>query len=138
MGIPLRQQIAMGTYIARQRLAGNRRYPLVLMLEPLLRCNLACPGCGKIDFPDAILNRRLSPQECWDAAEECGAPMVAIPGGEFLLRDEEGGEIEGAGISGELVYRGANVMMGYASEPAELAAPAGPEERASTLSRSSA
>ena len=80
MGVPLRQQLAIGAYIARQKLRGNRRYPLVLMLEPLFRCNLACPGCGKIDYPNAILNRRLSPQECWDAAVECGAPMVAIPG----------------------------------------------------------
>src|SRR5690606_5165915 len=82
MGVPLRQQLAIGAYIARQKLKGNKRYPLVLMLEPLFRCNLACPGCGKIDYPDAILNRRLSPEECWQAAEECGAPMVAIPGGE--------------------------------------------------------
>lgn len=88
MGVPLRQQLAIGAYIAKQKLRGNRRYPLVLMLEPLFRCNLACPGCGKIDYPDAILNRRMSPQQCWDAAEECGAPMVAIPGGEPLIHKE--------------------------------------------------
>lgn len=88
MGIPVRQQLAIASYIARQKLAGRRRYPLVLMLEPLFRCNLACPGCGKIDFPDAILNRRLTPEECWAAAEECGAPMVAIPGGEPLIHRE--------------------------------------------------
>ena len=88
MSVPLRQQLAIGAYIARQKLAGRKRYPLVLMLEPLFRCNLACPGCGKIDYPDAILNRRLSPQECWDAADECGAPMVAIPGGEPLIHKE--------------------------------------------------
>ncbi|MEM1159860.1 MAG: adenosyl-hopene transferase HpnH [Pseudomonadota bacterium] len=88
MGIPLRQQMAMGAYIAKQWLAGRRRYPLVLMLEPLFRCNLACPGCGKIDYPNAILNRRLSPEDCWSAAEECGAPMVAIPGGEPLIHKE--------------------------------------------------
>ncbi|MEM7188998.1 MAG: adenosyl-hopene transferase HpnH [Pseudomonadota bacterium] len=95
MGIPLRQQMAMGVYIARQRLAGRRRYPLVLMLEPLFRCNLACPGCGKIDYPDAILNRRLSPEDCWAAAEECGAPMVAIPGGEPLIHAEIGEIVRG-------------------------------------------
>ena len=78
MGVPLRQQLDIGAYIARQKWKGNKRYPLVLMLEPLFKCNLACPGCGKIDYPDPILNRRLSPQECWDAAEECGAPMVAM------------------------------------------------------------
>ena len=88
MGVPLRQQLAIGAYIARQKLKRNKRYPLVLMLEPLFRCNLACPGCGKIDYPGAILNRRLSPEECWEAAEECGAPMVAIPGGEPLIHKE--------------------------------------------------
>ncbi|MEL7467578.1 MAG: adenosyl-hopene transferase HpnH [Pseudomonadota bacterium] len=88
MSVPLRQQLAIGAYIAKQKLKGNKHYPLVLMLEPLFRCNLACPGCGKIDYPDAILNRRLTPQECWDAAEECGAPMVAIPGGEPLIHKE--------------------------------------------------
>jgi len=69
----------IGAYILKQKLAGRKRYPLVLMLEPLFRCNLACTGCGKIDYPDAILNRRLSVKECLEAADECGAPMVAIP-----------------------------------------------------------
>ena len=88
MGVPFRQQMDIAAYIAKQKLRGNKRYPLVLMLEPLFKCNLACPGCGKIDYPNAILNRRLSAQECWDAAEECGAPMVAIPGGEPLIHKE--------------------------------------------------
>ena len=88
MGVPLRQQVAVAAYIAKQKLLGRKRYPLVLMLEPLFRCNLACAGCGKIDFPDPILNRRLTPQECWDAAAECGAPIVAIPGGEPLIHRE--------------------------------------------------
>ncbi|MCL5775544.1 adenosyl-hopene transferase HpnH [Limibaculum sp. FT325] len=88
MSIPLRQQARVAGYILGQKLRGNRRYPLVLMLEPLFRCNLACSGCGKIDYPDLILNRRLSPEECWQAAEECGAPMVAIPGGEPLIHRE--------------------------------------------------
>ena len=70
MGIPLRQQIRVGAYILKQRLAGRDKYPLVLMLEPLFRCNLACAGCGKIDYPPPILNRRLSVQECLDAADE--------------------------------------------------------------------
>jgi hopanoid biosynthesis associated radical SAM protein HpnH len=65
------------------------------MLEPLFRCNLACVGCGKIDYPDAILNRRMTAQECWDAADECGAPMVAIPGGEPLIHKEIGEIVRG-------------------------------------------
>jgi len=80
----------VGAYILKQRLIGRERYPLVLMLEPLFRCNLACPGCGKIDYPDAILNRRLSLAECVEAVEECGAPIVSIPGGEPLLHKEMG------------------------------------------------
>ena len=74
---------------------GRKRYPLVLMLEPLFRCNLACSGCGKIDYPDPILNRRLSVQECLDAVDECGAPMVAIPGGEPLIHKEIGEIVKG-------------------------------------------
>ncbi|MBC6404987.1 MAG: adenosyl-hopene transferase HpnH [Rhodospirillales bacterium] len=85
MAVPVIQQLRVGAYIMKQRLKGNRRYPLVLMLEPLFRCNLACPGCGKIDYPKAILNRRLSVEECIEAAEECGAPIVSIPGGEPLI-----------------------------------------------------
>lgn len=88
MAVPLIQQIRVGAYIMAQRLKGNKRYPLVLMLEPLFRCNLACAGCGKIDYPDTILNRRLSVEECIQAAEECGAPVVSIPGGEPLLHKE--------------------------------------------------
>lgn len=95
MGVSPRQQLAVAAYIAKQKLRGNRRYPLVLMLEPLFRCNLACPGCGKIDYPEAILNRRLSPEQCWEAAEECGAPMVAIPGGEPLIHKEIGEIVRG-------------------------------------------
>src|ERR1700732_1622266 len=88
LAVPLRQTIRVGAYVLGRHFRGVRRYPLVLMLEPLFRCNLACTGCGKIDYPDAILNRRLSVQECLDAADECGAPMVAIPGGEPLIHRE--------------------------------------------------
>ena len=84
MSLPLAQAARIGTYAIRQALKGGR-YPLVLMLEPLLRCNLACKGCGKIDYPDAILNRRLSYEQCMDAIDECGAPAVSIAGGEPLL-----------------------------------------------------
>ena len=85
----------IGAYLLKQKLMGRKRYPLVLMLEPLFRCNLACFGCGKIDYPDAILNRRLSVKECLDAVDECGAPMVAIPGGEPLIHKEIGEIVKG-------------------------------------------
>ena len=90
MALPLRQQIKVGAYIMKQRILRRERYPLVLMLEPLFRCNLACPGCGKIDYPDKILNQRLSVEDCVQAVEECGAPIVSIPGGEPLLHKEIG------------------------------------------------
>ena len=86
--VPLNQLVRVGAYVIGQHLRGRRRYPLVLMLEPLFRCNLACAGCGKIDYPEAILNQRLSVQDCLDAVDECGAPVVAIAGGEPLLHRE--------------------------------------------------
>jgi len=95
MEIPFHREMRIGAYILKQKLKGRKRYPLVLMLEPLFRCNLACTGCGKIDYPDAILNRRLSVEECLDAADECGAPMVAIPGGEPLIHKEIGEIVKG-------------------------------------------
>ena len=95
MAIPLQQKIRVGAYVLGRHLRGVKRYPLVLMLEPLFRCNLACAGCGKIDYPDPILNKRLSLQECLDAVDECGAPMVAIPGGEPLLHKEIGEIVAG-------------------------------------------
>ncbi|WP_298284435.1 adenosyl-hopene transferase HpnH [Acidocella sp.] len=88
MGVPLSQAFAVGKYILKQHLSGNKRYPLVLMLEPLFRCNLACQGCGKIDYPSEILNQRLSVEDAIKAAEECPAPIIAIAGGEPLLHKE--------------------------------------------------
>src|SRR5215813_8717320 len=88
MGIPLRQKAFVGAYVIRQHLQGRKRYPLVLMLEPLFRCNLACAGCGKIDYPDEILNQRLTVKECLEAVDECGAPVVSIAVGEPLLHRE--------------------------------------------------
>ena len=88
MGVPLRQQLAVARYIIGKKISGHKRYPLVLMLEPLFRCNLACAGCGKIDYPDEILNRRMSVEECIEAVEECGAPIVSIAGGEPLVHKE--------------------------------------------------
>jgi len=88
MAIPLHQALRVGSYVVKQHLLGRKRYPLVLMLEPLFRCNLACAGCGKIDYPAEILNQRLSVAECLDAVDECGAPVVVIAGGEPLLHKE--------------------------------------------------
>ena len=88
MGIPLHQAARIGAYLLRQHLAGRERYPLVLMLEPLFRCNLACAGCGKIDYPSEILDQRLSYDDCMGAIDECGAPVVSIAGGEPLLHRE--------------------------------------------------
>jgi len=88
VAVPLRQAIRVGAYVVSRHLKRVRRYPLVLMLEPLFRCNLACAGCGKIDYPDAILNQRLSVDECLDAVDECGAPVVVLAGGEPLLHRE--------------------------------------------------
>ncbi len=95
MDVPFLKEMRIGAYLMKQKLMGRKRYPLVLMLEPLFRCNLACFGCGKIDYPDAILNRRLSLKECLDAVDECGAPMVAIPGGEPLIHKEIGEIVKG-------------------------------------------
>ncbi|MGF1463526.1 MAG: adenosyl-hopene transferase HpnH [Maricaulaceae bacterium] len=88
MPVPVKQQMAVAGYLLKQKLMGRKRYPLVLMLEPLFRCNLACPGCGKIDYPDLILNKRMSVDDALKAADECGAPIVAIPGGEPLIHKE--------------------------------------------------
>ena len=88
MGIPLIQQLRVGSYILKQKVLGIKKYPLVLMLEPLFRCNLACAGCGKIDYPKEILNQRMSVSDCINAVEECGAPIVSIPGGEPLIHKE--------------------------------------------------
>ena len=76
MSVPLNQALRVGAYVVKQHLIGRKRYPLVLMLEPLFRCNLACAGCGKIDYPAEILNQRLSVAECMEAVDECGAPVV--------------------------------------------------------------
>src|SRR5689334_24478058 len=95
---PLSQAWTVATYVLRQRLRGIKRYPLVLMLEPLFRCNLACAGCGKIQFPAEILRRHLTPEQCWAAAEECGAPIVAIHSHDQLvcrlLHEKENGLVK--------------------------------------------
>ena len=95
MGIPFAQAARIGAYIIGKTLKGEKRYPLVLMLEPLYRCNLACAGCGKIDYPDEILNQRLSYEQCMEAIDECGAPAVSIAGGEPLLHKDLPRIVEG-------------------------------------------
>jgi hopanoid biosynthesis associated radical SAM protein HpnH len=95
VAVPLNQAIRVGAYVMKQHLVGRRRYPLVLMLEPLFRCNLACAGCGKIDYPAEILNQRLSVAQCLEAVDECGAPVVVIAGGEPLLHREIDQIVEG-------------------------------------------
>lgn len=111
MSVPLIQQWRVGSYIMKQKLTGRKRYPLVLMLEPLFRCNLACSGCGKIDYPDHILNQRLSVKECLDAADECGAPIVSIPGGEPLLHKEMPEIVKGLVERKKFVYLCTNALL---------------------------
>lgn len=88
MGISLVQSLHIGGYLLKKKLQGKKRYPLVLMLEPLFQCNLACSGCGKIDYPDDILRKRLSVEQALAAVDECGAPIVSIPGGEPLIHKD--------------------------------------------------
>src|SRR5258708_7139693 len=78
--VPISQMVTVASYVLTQKLKGRKKYPLLLMIEPLFRCNLACAGCGKIQYPEHVLNRRLTPEQCWAAADECGTPMVAIAG----------------------------------------------------------
>ncbi len=111
MSVPLRQQLTVGSYLIKQKLKGVKKYPLVLMLEPLFRCNLACAGCGKIDYPDDILNKRLSVQECLDAVDECDAPMVSIPGGEPLTHKEMPQIVEGIIARKKFVYLCTNALL---------------------------
>ena len=109
--VPLIQQLRVGVYVLKQRLRGTPRYPLVLMLEPLFRCNLACPGCGKIDYPDEILNRRLSVADCIEAVAECGTPIVSIPGGEPLIHREIGEIVEALMARKKFVYLCTNALL---------------------------
>ena len=111
MAIPLRQTIRVGAYVLGRHLQGVRRYPLVLMLEPLFRCNLACAGCGKIDYPGAILNQRLSVDECLEAVEECGAPVVVVAGGEPLLHREIDTIVERIMARKKFVYLCTNALL---------------------------
>lgn len=111
MGIPIRQVVSVARYIIGQKLRGRRRYPLVLMLEPLFRCNLACAGCGKIDYQDEILDRRLSVAECLAAVDECGAPVVSIAGGEPLIHKEMREIVSGIVARRKFVYLCTNALL---------------------------
>jgi hopanoid biosynthesis associated radical SAM protein HpnH len=99
------------SYVLRQRMAGRDRYPLVLMLEPLFRCNLACAGCGKIQYPAHVLKMNLSPEECFRAVDECGAPMVSIPGGEPLMHPEIDRIVEGLVARRKYIYLCTNALL---------------------------
>jgi hopanoid biosynthesis associated radical SAM protein HpnH len=111
LSIPLRYVVKIGSYILKQHLSGNKRYPLVLMLEPLFRCNLACSGCGKIDYPDPILNKRLSVEECLTSVDECGAPVVVIAGGEPLLHKDLVQIVEGVIARGKFAIVCTNALL---------------------------
>ena len=111
MGVPISQMWAVASYVLKQRMAGRTRYPLVLMLEPLFRCNLACAGCGKIQYPVHILKRQLTPEECFKAVDECGAPLVSIPGGEPLLHSQIEKIVEGLIERSKYVYLCTNALL---------------------------
>jgi hopanoid biosynthesis associated radical SAM protein HpnH len=111
MSIPLKQGVAVGKYIAAQKLRGRKRYPLVLMLEPLYRCNLECAGCGKIQHPEEILKKLLSPEECFAAADECGAPIVSVCGGEPLIHPQIDRIVKGLVERGRFVYLCTNAIL---------------------------
>lgn len=111
MGLPFQAVARIGAHIAKQHLTGKKRYPLVLMLEPLYRCNLACAGCGKIDYPDEILNQRLSVAQCMEAIDECGAPVVSVAGGEPLLHRDMPEIVRGFLKRGKYVILCTNALL---------------------------
>ena len=111
MSVPLIQQWRVGSYILNKKIRGIEKFPLVLMLEPLFRCNLACPGCGKIDYEDSVLNKRLSVEECLNAVDECGAPVVSIPGGEPLIHKDIVQIVEGILARKKFVYLCTNGLL---------------------------
>jgi len=111
MAVPISQMWTVATYVLRQKIAGRKRYPLVLMLEPLFRCNLACAGCGKIQYPAHILKKDLSPEECFRAVDECGVPVVSIPGGEPLMHPQIAEIVEGLVARKKYVYLCTNALL---------------------------
>ena len=111
MAVPVSQMWTVASYVMKQKLKGRKRYPLVLMLEPLFRCNLACAGCGKIQYPAHILKQNLSPEQCFKAVEECGAPMVSIPGGEPLMHPQIQEIVEGLVARKKYIYLCTNALL---------------------------
>jgi hopanoid biosynthesis associated radical SAM protein HpnH len=111
MGIPVVQTYRIARYVLEQKLKRNKRYPLVLMLEPLFQCNLACAGCGKIDYPDEILRKRMSVEDALSAVDQCGAPVVSIPGGEPLIHQELPQIVEGIIERKKFVYLCTNALL---------------------------
>ena len=111
MAVPVSQMWTTATYVLGQKLKGRKRYPLVLMLEPLFRCNLACAGCGKIQYPAHVLKSQLTPEECFRAVDECGAPTVSIPGGEPLLHPQIGEIVEGLVARKKYIYLCTNALL---------------------------
>ncbi|AFZ02478.1 adenosyl-hopene transferase HpnH [Calothrix sp. PCC 6303] len=111
MGIHLPEAIAVGQYLVTQRLKGRKRFPLILMLEPLFRCNLACSGCGKIQHAPEILKQNLTPEQCFAAVEECGAPIVSIPGGEPLMHPQIDEIVKGLIARKKFIYLCTNGLL---------------------------
>jgi hopanoid biosynthesis associated radical SAM protein HpnH len=111
MPVPISQGWTVATYLLKQKLAGRKRYPFVLMLEPLFRCNLACAGCGKIQYPAHILKTELSPEECFKAVDECGTPMVSIPGGEPLMHSQIDKIVDGLVARKKYIYLCTNALL---------------------------
>ncbi len=111
MGVPLVQKYRVARYIVEQKLRRRKRYPLVLMLEPLFRCNLACAGCGKIDYPEEILDKRLSFEDCMQAIDECGAPIVSVAGGEPLIHKDMPRIVRGFIERRRFVYLCTNALL---------------------------
>lgn len=111
MAVPLSQMWTVAKYVLGKKLSGVKQYPLVLMLEPLFRCNLACAGCGKIQYPADILKRQLTPEQCFRAVEECGAPMVSIPGGEPLLHPQMPEIVAGLVARKKYIYLCTNALL---------------------------
>jgi hopanoid biosynthesis associated radical SAM protein HpnH len=109
--VPISQMWTVASYVVKQKLVGRKRYPLVLMLEPLFRCNLACAGCGKIQYPAHILKKELTPEQCFRAVDECGAPMVSIPGGEPLMHSQIGKIVEGLVARQKYIYLCTNALL---------------------------
>lgn len=111
MAIPLLQMYRVARYLAGRKLRRDKRYPLVLMLEPLFMCNLACSGCGKIDYPKDILQKRVSLEDALHAVDECGAPIVSIPGGEPLIHKEMPQIVAGIVARKKFVYLCTNAIL---------------------------